>query len=243
MQITTPAFTPRPERERRTLSAQMVDQGYSLCEAFGCRHVVAPPVTEPLVTPKSFCGKHQLASFCELNLICGTIVGKDDLLHPDSRPLQPHMADMFNLVVSSFQGFTPAELGAGLSPDVTMLLSDDDQDGRGNDWLRIQFPANQKFSLEQTKVELELRQIVFFIEDTGVVIPLNRESTSICQFAEAIARWFEQNQLKVERLLLERDFTTPGQPRIARGTKKLQTFDPTDQIVDPEPEVLDASRA
>jgi hypothetical protein len=221
----------------------MVEQGYSICEAFGCRHVVAPPVTEPLVTPKSFCGKHQLASFCELNLICGTIVGEDDLLHPDSRPLQPHLADMSELVVSSFQGFTPAELETELSPDVTMLLSDDDQDGRGNDWLRIQFAPSQKFGLEQTKAELGLQQIIFFTEDTALAIPLNRESTDIRKFAEAIARWFEQDRLKVKRLLLERNFATPGEPKIARATKTLKTFDSTDEIIDPEPEVPDAPRS
>lgn len=235
MQFTTPPFIPHPDRHKRELSVAMVEKGYSICEAFGCRHVVAAPVAEPLVTPKFFCGKHQLASFCELNLVCGTIVGVDDLLHPIRDPRGPHMADMFELVVSSFQGFTPAELTDLGRPDVTMLLSDDDKDGRGNDWLRLQFAPNQKFSLEQTKAELGLQQIIFFTEDTALEIPLNRESTDIRKFAEAIARWLE-NYRKVERLLLERDFTTPGQSKIARATKTLQTFDP-------EPEVSDAPRS
>jgi hypothetical protein len=221
----------------------MVEQGYSICEAFNCRHVVAPAVTEPLVTPKSFCGKHQLASFCELNLICGTIVGEDDLLHPDSRPLQPHLTDMFELVVSSFQGFTPAELETGLSPDVTMLLSDDDRDGRGNDWLRIQFAPNQKFGLEQTKAELGLQEIIFFTEDTAVVIPLNRELVRIGHFAEAIARWLEQNQLKVERSILL-NYSKPAAARSSTVLKpvSVRSFYPTGEIIDSEPEA-DAPRS
>lgn len=209
----TPVFT--PSRDRQLLVADMLAKGYSLCEAFGCRFVVDSPVNaDSSLVGTSFCGRHYLSGFCQLNLVCGVIVG-DGLLYAHEDQQQPHVLDLFQLVVNSFQHSDPA--GSPRADAVMLLFETDSTCELQGNWLRIEFNSNQKFCFEQTKAELDLQGIFYIQERGGINIPIHWEDSG--KFAEYVACWFEQDQLVVLRQAV--DMAVPPPDRLLRTVKSF----------------------
>lgn len=189
------------------LSAELVDPvlslkyNHSICYAFGCRFVGGGLTLAELQTSLA-CSYPGGICQCPLNVVRGVKrqAGLFFVSQSDIAGSYKHLR-VFKLVVDSLQPYSLEELAQMSEPDATLLVYTNYGGLAPESLLKIVFAKDIEFGKQQIAIELDLLGIVYFTEDYGVTISLASLDTR--SFPEYIAGWFEQNQLKVERLRLD----------------------------------------
>lgn len=192
-----------PLSEEQAAKSQMLKFHHSICYTFGCRFINDDVTSAQAIDRLPACTYPGGISHCPLNVVRGA-KRENGLFfagHPDVPASFKHLT-VFKLVVDSLQPYSPAELAAMAEPDVTMLDFIDRGGFAPKRWLKIVFAASEQFFEKCLIEELNLQKVIYFKEDLGVTIPLQDRNPQT--FCEIIARLLEENELKVERLKLDK---------------------------------------